>query len=91
MTIRNGRVGGQSVDLRCLDGRITAIEAAGTLEPNGDASIDVRDGWILPGFVDAHVHLVLAGTVSGQIDLTGCPDRATFEARIEQGLESLED
>ena len=91
LTIRNGRVGGRIVDLRCLDGRITAIEAAGTLEPNGGASIDARDGWILPGFVDAHVHLVLAGTVSDQIDLTGCPDRATFEARIEQGLQSLED
>ena len=90
-TIRNGRIDGRKVDVRCEAGRIAAIEPAGTLSAGDGPSIDAREGWILPGFVDAHVHLVLAGTVAGQIDLAGCPDRATFEARIEQGLETLRD
>ena len=91
LTIRNGRIDGRKVDVRCEGGRIAAIETAGAFSGDHGPSIDARDGWILPGFVDAHVHLVLAGTVSGQIDLKGCPDRATFEARIEQGLETLRD
>jgi predicted amidohydrolase YtcJ len=91
LTIRNGCVGGRIVDLRCDGGRIIGIEPAGNLEPDGGTSIDARGGFVLPGFVDAHVHLVMAGITSSQIDLARCPDRATFEARIEQGLKTLQD
>lgn len=91
LTIRSGCVGGQIVDLRCNAGRIIAIEPAGTLKPDGGTSIDARGGFVLPGFVDAHVHLVMAGMTSSQVNLARCPDRATFEARVEQGLKTLED
>lgn len=39
-----------------IDGRIASIEPAGT-RPTGLSVIDARGLWLLPGFVDLHVHL----------------------------------
>ncbi len=45
-------------DLRVIDGRIDAIEPAGVLPTqDGVAEIDVRGWWVMPGLIDAHVHL----------------------------------
>ncbi|HRR84913.1 MAG TPA: amidohydrolase family protein [Phycisphaerae bacterium] len=49
--IENGR-------LVVQDGRIVAVEKAGTLDP---AAIDFGDSVLLPGFVNAHTHLMLTG------------------------------
>ena len=46
------------LDLRVIDGRIDAIEPAGTLPTQtGVAEVDVRGWWVMPGLIDAHVHL----------------------------------
>ena len=37
-------------------GRIEAITAAGVGEPGGDAAVDVGRDWVVPGFIDTHVH-----------------------------------
>jgi N-acetylglucosamine-6-phosphate deacetylase len=41
------------------DDRIAAIEARDRVEPAGATVIDVRDHYIVPGFVDVHVHGLL--------------------------------
>src|SRR2546428_10676831 len=38
------------------DGRIVAIDPRPHVEPAGAEIIDVRDCYIVPGFVDVHVH-----------------------------------
>lgn len=48
--------GGPEVDVLVAGGRITAIEAAGTLRADGLEVLDGGGRLLLPGFVDAHVH-----------------------------------
>jgi imidazolonepropionase len=43
------------------DGRIEAVGLSDTIEGKADEVIDARGRVILPGFVDAHTHLVFAG------------------------------
>jgi N-acetylglucosamine-6-phosphate deacetylase len=40
-------------------GRIVAIDARDRVEPAGAAIVDVRDQYVVPGFVDVHVHGLL--------------------------------
>lgn len=39
------------------DGRITAVEGPGFGVPAGSEVVDATGKWVLPGFIDAHVHL----------------------------------
>ncbi|MDR2930443.1 MAG: amidohydrolase family protein [Propionibacteriaceae bacterium] len=63
----------QPRDLWVVDGQVT-------YEPVAHAETVIRDGWILPGLVDAHCHVGLA---SG-----GAVDRATAEAQARADLAS---
>jgi N-acetylglucosamine-6-phosphate deacetylase len=42
--------------LSIRSGRIEAITAAGVREPCGVAAVDVGWDWVVPGFIDTHVH-----------------------------------
>lgn len=44
--------------LRVEDGVVTAVAEAGRLEPAGagEAVVDAGGSWLLPGFIDVHVH-----------------------------------
>ncbi|TLY21769.1 MAG: dihydroorotase, partial [Nitrospirae bacterium] len=61
IVIRNGRVidpgriNGQA-DVLIQDGKITQV-AKGLAVPPGATVIDAAGKWVLPGFVDLHVHL----------------------------------
>ena len=44
---------------------------------------------MLPGFVDAHVHLVMAGSAMAQVDLARCRGREDFERRLADRAESM--
>ncbi len=45
-------------DVLVRDGEVEAVEAAGSLAPfEGAAVVDVRGCWVVPGLIDAHVHL----------------------------------
>lgn len=45
-------------DVLVVDGRIAAVvERSGGDEPLAATRIDVTDRWIVPGFIDAHVHI----------------------------------
>jgi imidazolonepropionase len=49
------------------DGRLVAVGARGALRSHPVAEVwDGRGGWLLPGFVDAHTHLVYAGDRSDE-------------------------
>jgi imidazolonepropionase-like amidohydrolase len=39
------------------EGKIAAVEAAGVAVPDGYEVVDATGKWVLPGFIDAHVHL----------------------------------
>ncbi len=61
MILQGGRVlVGESLreekaDIRIEDGRIAEV-APGLAPASGEEVLDVRDTWVLPGFVQAHVH-----------------------------------
>ncbi len=65
--VRTG-LGGELADVRCRDGRITEIT-----EPGSDRFaariVDGHGGTLLPGLVDAHVHLVQWATFRRRINL----------------------
>jgi predicted amidohydrolase YtcJ len=65
--VRTG-LGGELADVRCTGGRITAIT-----EPGSDAFaariVDGHGGTLLPGLVDAHVHVVQWATFRRRINL----------------------
>jgi predicted amidohydrolase YtcJ len=82
LVIRDARLRDRPVDVVVAGDRIAAVVNAGDADPDGVEILDARGGTILPGFVDAHVHLVLAGTTMAQADLSRCPSRAAFERRM---------
>jgi imidazolonepropionase-like amidohydrolase len=44
------------------DGRIVGVGTRGQLNPRADAAhIDANRGWILPGLIDTHVHVMMEG------------------------------
>ena len=74
-----------------VDGRIAAVGSEEALAPylDGAQVYDVPGGLVLPGFQDAHNHLVWSGTELQGLDLTGVTDLAGLRAAIEQGMQSL--
>ena len=70
-----------AVDVFVEAGRITAITPAGLRSPVGRV-VDAAGTWIGPGFVDPHVHLVMAGLGLRQLDLSAANSRAAFAAAI---------
>jgi dihydroorotase len=46
----------ESADVLVRDGFVAAIDAPGSL-PTADDTVDARGCWVLPGFIDMHVHL----------------------------------
>ncbi|MCW2544751.1 MAG: amidohydrolase [Frankiales bacterium] len=63
-------------------GRIAWLgPAAGA--PGADRTIDHRDGWLAPAFVDAHVHVTSTGLALTGLDLTGCRNLTEALRRLE--------
>ncbi|HWJ66250.1 MAG TPA: amidohydrolase family protein [Nocardioides sp.] len=68
-----------------VDGeRIIGVESAGFDVPDG-CTVTSYDGTILPGLVDAHVHLVSDGSV-GSLERVGVLDDAAIDAEIARSL-----
>ncbi len=51
--------------------------------------LDLRDFCVVPAFVDAHVHLLMAGLSLRQTDLSGVSSRADFERSIAESAARL--
>jgi len=67
------------------DGRIAAVEPGTASAPEGSEVLEVPGGTILPGLIDAHVHLC-ADVTEGTLDRIGEPGRDDMMAVIEQSL-----
>lgn len=79
---------GERIRIGFRHGRIIGIEPEDGSPVDGLA-VDGAGGTVLPGFVDAHVHLTLAARAMGQVDLVRCRDRADFERRLAAAAETL--
>ena len=71
------------MELSVRDGRLSS-------EPVGSEGVlDGGGAWLLPGFVDAHLHMGLGGDGMTQLDLSGVRSRAEFEHEITQEAAAL--
>ena len=86
--LRDVMVDGRRVDVRCARGRIAAIEPGGASIETGEI-LEGDGGSLLPGFVDTHLHLVLAAAAMEQVDLARCTSRADFERRLAERSATL--
>ena len=89
---RRGRWDGEALAVR--DGRIVAVGERADVQPLIGRSTQVREmggRWLLPGFHDAHVHPVQAGSEMRQCDLTGTTDVADYLGRVRGYAESHPD
>jgi imidazolonepropionase-like amidohydrolase len=67
------------------DGRIAAVEPGAASAPEGCQVLEAPGGTVLPGLIDAHVHLCADGT-DGTLDRIGEPSADAMMAVIEQSL-----
>jgi imidazolonepropionase-like amidohydrolase len=67
------------------DGRIAGVAPGAAPAPEGCQVLEVPGGTVLPGLVDAHVHLCADGT-DGALDRIGEPTADAMTAVIEQSL-----
>jgi imidazolonepropionase-like amidohydrolase len=66
-------------------GRIAGVEPGAAPAPEGCQVLEAPGGTVLPGLVDAHVHLCADGT-DGTLDRIGEPSADAMVAVIEQSL-----
>jgi imidazolonepropionase-like amidohydrolase len=66
-------------------GRIAGVEPGAAPAPDGCEVLEAPGGTVLPGLVDAHVHLCADGT-DGTLDRIGEPGKDAMMAVIEQSL-----
>jgi imidazolonepropionase-like amidohydrolase len=67
------------------DGRIAGVEPGTAPAPEGWQVLEVPGGTVLPGLVDAHVHLCADGT-DGTLERIGEPGQDAMMAVIEESL-----
>ena len=96
LTIQNARVTDdqgeeQLVTVQLKHGRIAGIVPSGPAEAPSTALLDADGAWLHPGFIDAHVHLVLSGMTLSMLDLVDVTSREMFEQRIAQRHAELKD
>lgn len=96
LLLAGGRVwiGGRSIPAAAAvaDGRILAIGSPReltALQGAGTQCIDVAGGTILPGFTDAHIHLLWYGLQQRQLDLSGCRTPAAVLQTVAERAQSL--
>lgn len=90
LTMDDGKPEAQAIAL--VDGRIAAVGSAADVEPylKGATVYDLpASALVLPGFQDAHNHLIWSGTALEDIDLTDVSDEAGLRAAIEPVMATL--
>ncbi len=67
-------------------GRVEALDLPVQQIPDraGLRVVDGRGRSVIPGFIDAHAHLLLGGLALGQLDLSRVRSRDEFEAAVEE-------
>eukprot|EP00603_Paraphysomonas_imperforata_P000486 CAMPEP_0114436556 /NCGR_PEP_ID=MMETSP0103-20121206/13524_1 /TAXON_ID=37642 ORGANISM="Paraphysomonas imperforata, Strain PA2" /NCGR_SAMPLE_ID=MMETSP0103 /ASSEMBLY_ACC=CAM_ASM_000201 /LENGTH=987 /DNA_ID=CAMNT_0001606851 /DNA_START=116 /DNA_END=3077 /DNA_ORIENTATION=+ len=79
----------------CVDhnGRISCISAAPILpdESKFTTVIDAKGSLVLPGLMDAHLHVMLAGESAYYLDLQGCPSINQLQSMLRQHIKQYPD
>ena len=65
--------------IACADGKVESLDEA----PAAKRVIDLKGMTVVPGFIDAHVHLLAYGRTKREVDLAGVTD---FEMDSWAGL-----
>jgi predicted amidohydrolase YtcJ len=74
------------------DGSIVAIGSNAEIRQLADAktrAVDLKGGFVAPGFIDNHVHFVNGGMALAQVDLRDAASRAELTRRIAQAAAKL--
>ncbi len=71
--------------IACADGRVEALDVDGPAK----RVIDLRGATVVPGFVDAHAHLLMLGRRRRELDLGGVDDEAALAARVAAKAKEL--
>ncbi|CAH0224950.1 N-substituted formamide deformylase [Microbacterium oxydans] len=87
---RNGRffTGTEPVDAVVVEGGVFTFVGAEADAPDADAVIDLGGRTVLPGFVDAHTHLLMLGDALGQVGLTDARTLDEIQARLRSARDS---
>ncbi|MFD3494053.1 amidohydrolase family protein [Streptomyces sp. NPDC058690] len=75
----------QETDVRCADGRI-AETGSGLRAPDGVLAVDLAGAHVLPGLIDAHVHVTAATADLGSLPHSSPSYVAVHSARIMSGM-----
>jgi predicted amidohydrolase YtcJ len=75
MIFLNGLLNGQMCDFEVANGRIASILPAGSLAGRSTPSHDLQGLTVLPGFIDAHCHILPTGLDLQKLNLTECQSR----------------
>ncbi|MBL7013164.1 MAG: amidohydrolase [Candidatus Marinimicrobia bacterium] len=82
--LKNGRFYGlpNVSSVECKDGRILSFN------PNHsnfyESTIDLKNGWVYPGFIDGHMHLTGLGWALETLDLVGTPDKLSIISIVKK-------
>jgi predicted amidohydrolase YtcJ len=73
-TVRRVGTSGSPADIRIVDGRVTEVAPAGTLDAAGPDTdvLEAAGAWLAPGLVDHHVHFDQWALVRRRVDVSGC-------------------
>ena len=73
-TVRRVGTSGAPADVRIVDGRVTEVAPAGTLDAAGPDTdvLEAAGAWLAPGLVDHHVHFDQWALVRRRVDVSGC-------------------
>ncbi len=66
--------------LACADGKVESLDET----PAAKRVIDLKGATVVPGFIDAHVHLLAAGRRLREVDLTGVTDYGELVRRVAE-------
>ncbi len=65
-------------------GRIVTVGSATQVKvPRGAKTIDARGKWLIPGFVDAHVHFFQSGGLYTRPDIIDLRDRVPYQQELD--------
>ncbi|WP_163506195.1 amidohydrolase [Fodinicola acaciae] len=80
--------GGPASAVLVADGRIAWL-GTDSADISADTVVDLNGAYVLPAFVDGHVHATATGLALGGLDLTGVPSLAAMLAAVRAHAERL--
>ena len=69
------------------DGVVTAINKRNV---ENAISIDLKGQTLVPGLIDSHLHLILGSSGSGDVDLSNCTTKQSFQEHLIRGVQALD-